>query len=76
MKVALSMNCMVDAKRIVAIGRKFIFITKITEVSDDYYSELRALRVLRGETPFAFGCRRTVLAAIIVALSFLSSRFA
>jgi hypothetical protein len=36
-------------------------VTKDTKVSDVYYSELRALRVLRGENFFPFGCGSAAL---------------
>ena len=40
-------------------------ITKDTKVSDNYHSELRALRVLRGEYSVAFTRKRVVLSALV-----------
>jgi ABC-type nitrate/sulfonate/bicarbonate transport system substrate-binding protein len=42
-------------------------VTKDTKVSDNYYSELRALRDLRGENFFPFLRGRAVLAVFVVA---------
>ena len=40
-------------------------VTKDTKVSDNYHSELRALRVLRGEYSVAFTRKRVVLSALV-----------
>jgi len=48
------------------------FTTKVTKVSDDQYSELRALRALRGEKSFTSGLVKTLLLLAFSALWFPS----